>query len=767
MLRFRFWLLVPILTFLLSCANPPSQTPTVRGFDPAVLNEIHATLEQGIREGKTPGAVFWLHHEGKDHTLALGARSVLPLHEAMTLDSIFDVASLTKVLATAPSIMILVERGRLNLEQNIGRWFPGFSTTNVTVRQLLTHTSGLRAGLSRAGGWSGYQEGMLRASQEKPVNEPGTRIVYSDINYILLAEIVSKVSGSPLDQFALSNVFRPLGMKDTTFHPKGLEAARIVPSEKERGVVLRGEVHDPTARVMGGFTGAAGLFSTASDLSRFCRMMLNKGTLDGVKVLSPESVAEMTRVQTKPETWGRRGLGWDMDTDYSGARGDFFPRGSFGHTGWTGCAIWLDPFSRTFFVFLANRVHPDGAGNVLALNRRLGTLSAKATGIDFSKVGNALPPQVLTVANGIDVLEKENFARLRGKRIGLITNHTGRNKNGRPTIDLMVEAGLQVKALFSPEHGIRGVVDEKVGDAVDSKTGLPIFSLYGDRRSPSPDQLKDLDALVFDIQDIGCRFYTYIATMGLSMEVAGRAKIKFYVLDRVNPIGGVSVEGPLHRGESIFTAFHSLPVRHGMTVGELAKMFNVERKINADLEVLKIKGWDRRAMLDSTDIPWVNTSPNMRSLTEAILYPGVGLLETTALSVGRGTETPFELVGAPYVKGVDFKMAFDARKFPGIRVEAVEFTPNASIFKSNACGGLRLTITERRLLNSTTLGIILAEVLHELYPSQFNLRKFNTHLLNAADISAIESRLGWSAIQKSWETDEKEFARRRQPYLLY
>jgi uncharacterized protein YbbC (DUF1343 family) len=533
-------------------------------------------------------------------------------------------------------------------------------------------------------------------------------------------------------------------------------------------------VHDPTARHMSGVAGHAGLFSTVHDLSIFCRMMLDRGTTPGGRILAPETVAKMTAVQTPPEVDGRRGLGWDIDTGYS-RRGNVFPLGSYGHTGFTGTMVWIDPFSRTFVLFLSNRVHPDGHGDIRALERTIATLAAEAVrGFDFRNVAGALAPRPAKttstnmVLNGVDVLEKEQFGRLKGLKVGLITNHTGRNRHGEATIELLAHApGVELKALFSPEHGIRGEEDANVGDSVDSRTGLPVYSLYGVRREPSDEQLRGLDALVFDIQDIGTRFYTYIATLGNCLEAAGRSHLKFFVLDRVNPIGGIRYEGPINEGEGIFTAYHPIPVRHGMTIGELARMINDERNFGASLEVVGLEGWRREMWFDQTGLNWINPSPNMRNLAEATLYPGIGLLETTALSVGRGTDSPFELMGAPYINESELAAALERLELPGVKFTPIRFTPTYSTFKGKECGGVKILVTERERFKPVITGLAIARILSRSYPKEFNLAKLNTHLRNMATIDALKRGDAPGDVELSWQPALKEFQARREKALLY
>jgi uncharacterized protein YbbC (DUF1343 family) len=350
----------------------------------------------------------------------------------------------------------------------------------------------------------------------------------------------------------------------------------------------------------------------------------------------------------------------------------------------------------------------------------------------------------------------------------LITNHTGHDRKGQSTIDLFRQApGLTLKTLFSPEHGLRGTQDEKVGDRVDTQTGLPVYSLYGETRQPQPEQLQDLDALVFDTQDIGCRFYTYISTMGLAMEAAAKAGLRFFVLDRVNPIGGVVVDGPVHQGESSFTAFHRIPVRHGMTVGELARLFNAERGSRCALTVIPLRGWRRDRWFDQTGLPWTNPSPNIRSLAEATLYPGVGLLERTAVSVGRGTGTPFEVMGAPYIDDVKLAAELNRAALPGVRFAPVRFTPNASVFRDQPCGGVKIILTDRDHCGVVDVGILIAQTLHQRYPQQFKLDRFRDLLTHQPTLDAIRAGKTLAEIHALWTADLLEFNQRRSQVLLY
>jgi uncharacterized protein YbbC (DUF1343 family)/CubicO group peptidase (beta-lactamase class C family) len=799
----------------------PTVQPSKVSVDAARLAYIDEAVNDAIANKEMPGAVVLVARKGGVvWRKAYGSRAVVPQREAMTPDTIFDLASLTKIVATTTSIMILVERGKIRLEDSVSRYIPelkGGGRERVTIERLLTHTSGYAPDFDLSEQWSGYDEMLKRLYAEPLRNAPGSRFVYSDINFITLGEVVRRVSGQTLDEFARKNIYEPLGMRDTGFRPRAELLPRVAPTENVRGMrsylggmgaqgiegdrILRGEVHDPTANRMGGVAGHAGLFSTADDLAIFCQMILNGGEYGGVRVLSPLTVAEMTRPRQVTEDGGARGLGWDINTSFSSNRGDLFPIGSFGHTGFTGTSIWIDPASETFVVFLSNRVHPDGKGDVGPIRARVANIVAASvtdaatvararleqseyvqelmaglahftTALNEARAGVAdgMPATASAeVLNGVDVLERDGFKELQGLRVGLITNHTGRDRAGRQTIDVLREAqGVKLAALFSPEHGIRGQADDKVSDSVDEKTGLPVYSLYGETRRPKPEQLKNLEALVYDIQDVGARFYTYISTLGYAMEAAAQAHIPLFVLDRPNPIGGVEVEGPLADADKLsFIAYHTIPVRHGMTVGELAQLYNEQRKLGCDLRVVKMENWRRAMWLDSTGQTWVNPSPNMRSLTEATLYPGVGLLETTNLSVGRGTDTPFELVGAPWLDGQKFAAYLNTRGLAGVRFVPVRFTPRASVFKEQECGGVNIIVTDRALFRPVRVGVEMAVALRRLYPNDWKVDEYIRLLANADALERLKRGDDAESIVASWQPRLEEFRRARSRVLLY
>ncbi len=752
----------------------PAQTPEV--FDSRALNAVDAAILDAIAAKKAPGGVLWAERLGQAYHKAYGNRSVQPGREPMTEDTIFDMASLTKVIATAPAIVKLIELGKLQLEDPVAKYLPEFGANNkgaITIRHLLTHSSGLRPGLSLSPAWVGNEKAIELACAEKLQTPPDQKFKYSDINFILLGELVHRVSGLPLHEFTQKYFYGPLGMADTGFLPRSTEQARIAPTTVTETGVTRGIVHDPTSARMGGVAGHAGLFSTAHDLAIFARMLLNQGRHQGQAILSAESVATMTRNHAAEAIPHQRGLGWDIASPYSSPRGHLFELGSYGHTGWTGTSIWIDPFSQTFVIFLSNRNHPTEDGSVVALRRTISTRVAEAIlGYSFPKRAPAnqikRQPNRLNTRNGIDVLAEEDFKTLQGLQIGLITNHTGKTREKNSTIDLLHNAdAVSLVSLFSPEHGIRGVEDSQVADSRDTATGLHIHSLYGETRKPLPEHLEGLDALVFDIQDIGCRFYTYISTMGLAMEAAAEAGIRFIVLDRINPIAGHRVEGPVLAGKTNFVAYHSLPIRHGMTVGELAQMFRTEKNLELDLHIVRLKDWQRSAWQDQTRIPWINPSPNMRSLTEAALYPGIGLLEMADLSVGRGTDTPFEHIGAPYIDGAKLATELAGLNLPGVTITATQFTPNASKFAHEACQGVRFELTDREALRPIELGLHIARILHRDHPESFDLKLVNRLLKHEGIVQALQEQQSIVAIKESWQPDLDAFKKRRAAFLLY
>jgi uncharacterized protein YbbC (DUF1343 family) len=749
--------------------------------------DIDRAVEAAIAEKLIPGAVAVIGHNGAIvHRKAYGRRALVPAPEPMTVDTIFDAASLTKVVATTSAIMKLFEQGKIRLNDPVTAYLPRFQGGNsaITVRHLLTHYSGLRPDVDLEPVWSGYETGIGKALIDKPVAMPGERFIYSDINYLLLGEMVRVLSGESLADFARRNVFEPLGMKDTRFQPPAEWRARIAPTEWHNGEPgpLRGAVHDETTRFMGGIAGHAGMFTTADDLARFAQMILGKGVLDGRRHFAEATIAKFTSPQTPPGQTTLRGFGWDIDSRLSSNRGELFPLGSFGHTGFTGTSLWIDPSSQAYVILLANSVHPKRGINISSLRSRVATIAAVHAGIRASGVtltgyneaaasGFQVVARQAPVQTGLDVLAAENFALLAGKRVGLITNHTGIDRLGRRNIDLMVAGGVNLAALFAPEHGIGGNLDqENVGHSRDEKTGIPIWSLYlNGQRKPNAEMLSRIDVLVFDIQDVGARFYTYMCTMFNAMEAAAQHKLPFVVLDRPNPITGARVEGPmLDDGLQSFVGCATLPLRHGMTLGELAMMENSRRGWGADVRVVKMQGWERGDWFDSTTLPWLDPSPNIRNLTATIVYPGVAMLEySTNYSVGRGTESPFEQIGADWIRGPELAAYLNSRQVPGVRFYPVRFRPASSKLEGKWADGVRVMLVDRNALDASRLGLEIAGALLKLYPGQMKLDASAKLIGSQEVIRRLNSGEDPRAIHEAVSASLARFEEERRRFLLY
>jgi uncharacterized protein YbbC (DUF1343 family) len=749
--------------------------PEQVGMDSGGLGQIDRMVAEGLESKRMCGCVVLVGRRGKTVFLkAYGYRQVEPSRVGMTTDTVFDLASLTKPIATATSVMILVERGELRLEDRVAKHLPEFGQNgkqDITVLQLLTHQGGMTADNPLADYADGPQKAWQRIFALKPRLPPGCKFVYSDVGYLVLGELVRRVSGKDLHEFSRERIFRPLGMTDSGYLPDASLRCRAAPTEKRNAAVggyglrtyppprwIQGEVHDPRAYLLGGIAGHAGLFSTAEDLAVYAQMMLGGGQLGGVRILSQKTVAAMTRPYQVPG--GFRGLGWDIQTGYSSNRGRSFSSRAFGHGGFTGTVMWIDPELEMFVIFLSSRLHPDGKGSVNPLAGRIGTVAADA-------VTDRKLPAVLT---GIDVLERDGFRLLAGRRVGLITNQTGINREGISTARLLQKAAqVELVALFSPEHGPRGILEtSSIADSRDPETGLPVYSLYGETRRPTAKMLRGIDTLVFDIQDIGTRFYTYISTLGYAMEEAAKHAVRFVVLDRPNPIGGAAVDGPLlDAGRESFVGYHRIAVRHGMTVGELARMLSSERGLDLDLQVVRIEGWRRSDFFDATGLRWVNPSPNMRSLTAAILYPGIGLLETTNLSVGRGTDTPFEMIGAPWLDGDRPARVLNQARLPGVQFRAVAFTPDASVFRGQPCQGVTIKITNRGEFEPLRTGFEIARQLRMLYPDAWKADGYDRLLGNKQVFEAILAAKSVEEIESIYRPGLKDFRRRRAQFLLY
>lgn len=729
------------------------------------LEGIKEIVEESIEQKKIPGAVVLVLNQGKIvYKQAFGNKSLYPSTEPMTTDTIFDLASLTKPIATGTSIFKLVEAGKLRLSDKAKLHLPELTEPAweaITLEHLLTHTSGLPSGNASSDYKEGITQSIKKINNLKLLAPPGERFTYSDIGFIMLGEIVQRTSGRLLDQFSRDEIFLPLGMKETGYNPSETLKPRIAPTQKEKDGILRGVVHDPRARLLNGIAGHAGLFSTVDDLALYCAMILNPSNS---KVLSHASIRTMTQARAVPNGW--RTFGWDCDTAFSSNRGELFPKGStFGHTGFTGTSIWFDPASQTAVIFLSNRVHPEGKGDATPVRNKVATIVASA--LDGKPLASAKQ-----VISGIEILKRENFARLKGAKVGLVTNHSGRDITGTSTIDLLHQAPeVKLIALFSPDYGIRGPIDAKVTDSKDEKTGLPVYILHRERRKPTPAQLEGIDTLVYDIQDSGCKFNTHIETLGLIMDAASERGIRLMVLDRPNPIGGKSFYGPLpdERKEP----FHNIPIRHGLTIGEIAKLFLLERKVTegkpliCKLEIVTMENWNRADLFDATGLEWVCPSPNLRTLTTALIYPGVGLLEITNISVGIGTDRPYEWIGAPWMNNLQLALLLNQQNLPGVRFVPVKQTPVSNLYANKSCNGLQILIDNWSTFEPMKTGIAIAWALRKIHPDDWKIEKYNTLLLNKATLDALTAGKHYAEIEKLWRADLAAFETRRKSVLLY
>ena len=764
-----------------------SSTPVAATAQPAAwMQAADEAIRDSVAASEVPGAVLIVGQGDQIlHRKVLGWRAMVPHPELMTAETIFDIASLTKVVATTPSVLKLWEAGKVDLNAPLGQYlkeFSGPAFQDMTVARLLTHSAGMPDLPSREAMAKGFPDAARIQARAGLAVAPGTVFLYSDTGFILLGELVRRVSGQRLDHFAQRTFYTPLGMRDTAFDPPKGWQKRIAPTEVVNAHgPLRGVVHDGNARLLHGVAGHAGVFSTASDLSRYCRMLLAGGALGGKRYFKESTVRAMFSPHVIGET--TRGLGWDMASPYSRTLGSYFSMGSVGHTGFTGTAIWMDPPTQTYLILLTNRVHPYGKGDVAELRRRI----SAAVGTRFAS--REAPPVALTpdttasapaadgparpegpTLSGLDRLVAEDFAPLAGRTIGLITNQTGVDIQGRRGVDLLAAAPrVRLKALFSPEHGMTGQVDANVPNSRDAATGLPIWSLYGPARRPSPEMLSGVDTLVFDIQDVGVRYYTYLTTLVYALEEGGRRGIQVMVLDRPNPITGAVVEGPLMDPDMrSFTSPHTIPVRTGMTIGEFAQMVVAERKLPVKLTVVPLERWQRGQWYDETGLPWVNPSPNIRNQTQALLYAGVGLLEATNLSVGRGTDMPFEVIGAPWITDPQaLADGMNARGLAGVQFRPVFFTPTSSVHANVPLGGVRLEVTDRDAIRAVSVGLALGRELMERYPANFRPAAIQNLLVNRVTMWSILRGEPFVRIMGWVDVSRAAFLQRRESYLIY
>jgi uncharacterized protein YbbC (DUF1343 family) len=697
---------------------------------PTRFASLDPIVEQAIEAAKMPGCVIVVgRSDGVVFEKAYGARSVQPERAPMTKDTVFDIASLTKAVATTTSLMMLVDRGVVDLDARASRYVPELASTSFTVRHLLLHTSGLPPVTAMADFSLGRAELMRRIGALKLKTAPGEQFVYSDVGFVVLQEIVERTTQKSLAEFTRGEIFAKLEMADTGFLPDPALRERAAPTEQRGGVFMRGDVHDPRAFALGGVAGHAGVFSTGRDLARFARAMLRR------EVVSDATLDRFLVRHATPK--GGRALGWDIDSVYATHRSPRLSARAFGHGGFTGTAIWIDPERDAFFVFLSNRVHPDGKGAVNPLIGELATLALDA----------------LDVRTGIDVLVDQGGAPLKDARVALLTNASAKTRDGATTVDAL-RATANVTAILTPEHGLGADREGRIADA--TYAGVPVYSLYGEREGPPASVLSGIDALVVDLQDAGLRFYTYASTMKKAILAAAAAGVRVVVLDRPNPIDGVHVQGPVDDG---------LALRHGMTMGELATMFSEGTDVR--LEVVRLDGWRRTDTFEKTGLRWSPPSPNLRTPTSVALYPLTGLFESTNLSVGRGTDMPFEILAAPWLDAAALAKKLDgAVGTAGLSFEPIEITPNASVHARKKCRAIRIRIVRPSLFEPVHAAVAIASVLRGQH-SNFTFDAMNAMVRSPAAIAAIKDGKGVADVEATWAADLGAFLERRERFLLY
>ncbi|CAB3679380.1 serine hydrolase [Trinickia soli] len=753
--------------------------------DMASRDALAHIVEGEVAAGRIPGAVIVAgDDQGVRYRAAFGYRSIEPVREPMSVDTEFDLASLTKVIATTTAIMQLAEAHRIDLDEPVARYWPSFAANGkgaVTVAQLLTHTSGLAPDLP-LGAKAQTRRGVLAEVIDARLHAvPGERVIYSDINFVVLGELVRRITHRSLAGYCRQRIFAPLGMRDTAFLPDAAHAQRAAPTTADTRGMRNGRVHDPTAARMGGVSGNAGLFSTADDLARFARMMLNGGSFEGRRILQPHTIAAMAAAASPLATSPWRGLGWALDAPLVANRDRLPPVGSLYHTGYTGTAIWIDLVSRQFLIVLTNRVHPDDRGDARPLREQaVSWLASHNKTWSTDELSQALPsiePAVAAalrlptsvgpVQSGIDVLEALGFAPLAGLRVGLVTNRTGFDSAGRRTIDVIAHAPrVRLAAIFAPEHGLATDRDAPIGDMRDAATGIAVYSLHGATRHFDAAILQHIDALVFDLQDAGVRFFTYETTLGYALEAAAANHIPLFVLDRPDPLGADRVGGPmLDPGHESFTGYFPLPLQPGMTMGELASLFNRERAIGADLRVIAMQRYVRSMGYVDTGLAWTPPSPNLRTLSQLDLYPDVALIEGANVSVGRGTAHPFEWIGAPWIDAVALADALNAQS-AGAHFAPVDFVPTESTYRGVQCHGVSI-VRDSGSTSVGRLGIALLMALHTLYPSQFDMAATRDSVGSAEVWRAIADGADIRAIEEIEARQLAPFSVLRQRYLSY
>lgn len=701
--------------------------------------------------------------------------------EPMTTDTRFDLASLTKPIATASSVLLLSERGRLDLSAKASSYLSELRVPdkrNITVAQLLLHTSGLPK-VNPLGDNEHGRAHMREAIAKMPLLwPPGTRFEYSDLGFILLGEIVEQVAGVGLAEFAATQLLAPLQMRDTAFRPAPSDAPRCAPTELRDDQVIRGVVDDPRAFRLDGVAGHAGLFSTAEDLARFSEMLLARGTRAGVRVLSPETV--QTFLKPHALKGAVRSFGFDVESSYSHSRPFLMSPRAVGHGGYTGTSLWLDPERGVYVLLLSNRVHVGPKGSIHPLTSAIGDLALRALARADTPKSRAAPvagedvarkkqpdPPTPALRLGIDVLEEEAFARLRGRNVAVLSHLPARDGRGTTTLDAIARAQrVGLKVIFSPEHGLAATSEGHVKDS--RMAHVRVFSLFGKARKPSAEMLAGVDSVVIDLVDVGTRFYTYMATALNVAEAAAESDLDVVLLDRPNPLDGVHVEGPVSEPEfQSFVNYHPLPLRHGLTAGELLRLLIAARGLNVRLHVVPVEGWQPARWFGETGLNWYPPSPNLRTPEQALLYPAVGLVEGTNVSVGRGTARAFEVVGAPFIRGAQLAEALREQPLVGVSVSKTAFRPTVGPYRGQALEGIALRVTSPEAYSAARTGLILARTLRALYPDAWDASRLALLVAQRELVSLLLAGADVEQLSQAARANLEGFLAQRERALIY
>ena len=627
---------------------------------------------------------------------AAGHRQTTPQRRPAERDTVYDLASLTKVIATATAVMMLRDEGEIRLDQSIAEFVPIPAFRPMTLFHLLTHTAGLVPGKPYYKTATSLDEMFQRYAVEGIERPVGRMSVYSDVGFMLLGRMVEIVAGDSLDGFCERRIFKPLDMRKTAFRPPQEWWDNTAATERcpWRGRMVVGEVHDENAYAVGGVAGHAGLFSTAADLAKFLRALL-KG-----EVLRESTLVEMTTMDKVP-TYPWRGLAWLMDP-WRGKQQGYMPgRRVFGHTGFTGTSIWADRDTGLFTILLSNTCHPSRT------NRK----SEELRRIVHTAVDKVFYPNRTSTHSGLDRVTREEFRAVAGRRIALLTNHAAVDQFGRHITEVIGLSNTRLELMYSPEHGIAGQAE--AGERVGAQSGpARVISLYGEQKAPSAAELRDVDLFVIDLQDVGARYYTYMATMKRCLAACAKARKPVVVLDRPNPLGGEIIEGPIATITASDVCSAPIPIRHGMTMGELATLFAATELKGSGLQlaVNTLDNWEPKRLFDECALPWPPPSPNIPTAETALLYVGTCLFEGTNITEGRGTETPFHVIGAPWLDAAGLIDGLPRAALTGAQLEAVPFTPVAipgkasnPRYRDETCEGVRIRVVDARAIRPFTV----------------------------------------------------------------